>query len=197
MRGLPGILRTGSGATSRSRVWSSRSMTCGTITAIQPGIARGAGSRFTRQWILDQKALLRRIANSRVYQLDSEPASGNPADDTFYTFYFPKRLMAEQPLQAIDDATARRTRSPACRRACVSFNFRILSSHLTFSTAGRSRRLVALRMLAQRRNEYYPSAAPDEWRLSEKKLASPSGRIAELASKGPSLKLFSTFIMQR
>ena len=53
----------------------------------------------------DQKHILRRIANSRVYQLDSEPPAGSPKDNTFYAFYSPKRLMAEQLLEAITNAT--------------------------------------------------------------------------------------------
>ena len=49
----------------------------------------------------DQKHLLRRIVNSRVYQLDSEPAPGTPQDTAFFTFYAPRRLIAEQMLEAI------------------------------------------------------------------------------------------------
>ena len=53
----------------------------------------------------DQKHLLRRITNSRAYQLDSRPAPGSPPDNTFYAFYSPKRLLAEQLLDAITYAT--------------------------------------------------------------------------------------------
>ncbi|MGH9786866.1 MAG: DUF1549 domain-containing protein, partial [Terriglobia bacterium] len=53
----------------------------------------------------DQKHMLRTIANSAVYQLDSQPPPGNPSENTFYTFYRPKRLMAEQLLEAVTYAT--------------------------------------------------------------------------------------------
>ena len=53
----------------------------------------------------DQKHILRTIVNSRVYQLDSEPPSGSPSENQFYTYYNVKRLPAEQLLEAIDYAT--------------------------------------------------------------------------------------------
>lgn len=53
----------------------------------------------------DQKHMLRVIGNSRVYQLDSAPAAGMPADNPFFTFYVPRRLSAEQLLEAINYAT--------------------------------------------------------------------------------------------
>ena len=53
----------------------------------------------------DQKHILRRITNSRAYQLDSRPAPGSPQDNTFHAFYSPKRLLAEQLLDAITYAT--------------------------------------------------------------------------------------------
>lgn len=53
----------------------------------------------------DQKHLLRVIANSRTYQLTSEPAVGSPPSDKFYAFSIVRRLSAEQLLQAINFAT--------------------------------------------------------------------------------------------
>ncbi len=53
----------------------------------------------------NQKHILRKIANSRVYQLDSEPPPASPAENQFYTYYNVKRLSAEQLLEAIDFAT--------------------------------------------------------------------------------------------
>ena len=53
----------------------------------------------------DQKHILRRIANSRIYQLDSEPPPASPAENQFYTYYNVKRLSAEQLLEAINFAT--------------------------------------------------------------------------------------------
>jgi hypothetical protein len=62
-------------------------------------------ARDFRDHGFDQKHVLRRILNSRVYQLDSEPTPGSPQDATFYTYYTPRRLMAEQMLEAITPPT--------------------------------------------------------------------------------------------
>jgi hypothetical protein len=53
----------------------------------------------------DQKHLLRLIANSSVYQLDSQPAPDSPQDSIFYSYLAPKRLTAEQLLDAINTVT--------------------------------------------------------------------------------------------
>jgi hypothetical protein len=53
----------------------------------------------------DVKHLLRTIMNSRLYQLDSQPAKGNAADMRFYSHYRVKRIAAEPLLDAIDDVT--------------------------------------------------------------------------------------------
>jgi hypothetical protein len=53
----------------------------------------------------DVKHLLRTIMNSRLYQLDSQPARGNAADVRFYSHYRVKRIAAEPLLDAIDDVT--------------------------------------------------------------------------------------------
>jgi hypothetical protein len=58
----------------------------------------------------DVKHLLRTILTSRLYQLDSQPAAGNGADDRFYSHYHVKRLAAEPLLDAIDAAAGTQTK---------------------------------------------------------------------------------------
>jgi hypothetical protein len=53
----------------------------------------------------DLKKLLRLILSSRVYQLSSRPTPENRLDTTYFTHYTPKRLTAEQLLDAVNDAT--------------------------------------------------------------------------------------------
>jgi hypothetical protein len=58
----------------------------------------------------NQKHLLRTILNSRLYQLDSQPAHGNGTDSRFYSHYTVKRLAAEALLDAIDRAAGTQTK---------------------------------------------------------------------------------------
>lgn len=48
---------------------------------------------------------IRLILTSRVYQLSSEPNETNRRDDLNYSRYYPKRLMAEQLADAVDQVT--------------------------------------------------------------------------------------------
>ncbi len=48
---------------------------------------------------------IRLILNSRVYQLSSEPNDSNREDQINYSRYYMKRLMAEQLIDAISEAT--------------------------------------------------------------------------------------------
>ena len=57
----------------------------------------------------DVKALVRSICNSRVYQLDSEPNGENLRDRKCYSRNYPKRLSAEQILDAVDQVTQTNT----------------------------------------------------------------------------------------
>jgi hypothetical protein len=56
------------------------------------------------------KHLIRTIVSSRLYQLDSQPTSGNVADGRFYSHFLVKRLAAEPLLDAIDHAAGTRTK---------------------------------------------------------------------------------------
>ena len=58
------------------------------------------------------KHLMRRIMQSRLYQLDSQPTSQNLADTRFYSHYRVKRLAAEPLLDAVDYATGSPTKFP-------------------------------------------------------------------------------------
>ncbi len=60
----------------------------------------------------DLKHLMRRILRSRTYQLASTPTPDNRADTRFYSHYLPKRMAAEQLLDAIGRVTGIRERLP-------------------------------------------------------------------------------------
>ena len=53
----------------------------------------------------DAKSLIKAICNSRVYQLDSEPNGENLRDRKCFSRNYPKRLSAEQILDAVDQVT--------------------------------------------------------------------------------------------
>jgi len=53
----------------------------------------------------DSKGLIRAICNSRIYQLDSEPNGENLRDRKCFSRNYPKRLSAEQILDAVDQVT--------------------------------------------------------------------------------------------
>ena len=53
----------------------------------------------------DIKALVRSICNTRVYQLGSEPNGENLRDRKCFSRNYPKRLSAEQILDAVDQVT--------------------------------------------------------------------------------------------
>ncbi len=57
----------------------------------------------------DVKSLIRSICNTRVYQLDSEPNGENLRDRKCYSRNYPKRLAAEQILDAVDQVTQTNT----------------------------------------------------------------------------------------
>jgi hypothetical protein len=58
------------------------------------------------------KRLMRVIVSSRAYQLSSRPTPQNGKDDRFYSHYRARRLMAEQLLDAIGQATGRPEKFP-------------------------------------------------------------------------------------
>lgn len=60
----------------------------------------------------DVKQLMKRIMNSRLYQLDSQPNEQNEDDNRFYSHYKVKRISAEPLLDCIDYATGALTKHP-------------------------------------------------------------------------------------
>jgi hypothetical protein len=53
----------------------------------------------------DLHQLIRRITASKAYQRSSEPVPGNKEDKMLYARFYPRRLMAEQLLDSISEAT--------------------------------------------------------------------------------------------
>jgi hypothetical protein len=130
----------------------------------------------------DQKHLLRTIANSRVYQLDSEPPAGAPADTVFHTYYAPKRLLAEQLLDAITLATNVPDKYPNLPKNVRPIQLpdpEVPSYFL--DTFGRPRRLVPCE--CSRSNDANVTQVLHMMNSDyiQEKIASPSGRVAVLA----------------
>ena len=129
----------------------------------------------------DQKHLLRRITNSRVYQLDSRPAPGSPPDNTFNTFYSPKRLLAEQLLDAITYATHSPDKFPnlpADLRPIQLPDPEVPSEFLDLF--GRPRRLVPCECSRLNDSNMNQVLSLMNGEYLQEKIASPSGRVASL-----------------
>ena len=129
----------------------------------------------------DQKHMLRTIANSRVYQLDSAPDAQSPRDNMFYTFYTPKRLTAEQLLDAINTATNTTDKYPGLPQKIRPIQLpdpEVTSEFL--DTFGRPRRLVPCE--CSRNNESNVTQALHLMNSDflQGKIASPEGRVASL-----------------
>lgn len=129
----------------------------------------------------DQKHLLRRITNSSAYQLDSRPAPGSPPDNTFYTFYSPKRLLAEQLLDAITYATHSSDKFPnlpAGLRPIQLPDPEVPSEFLDLF--GRPRRLVPCECSRLNDSNLNQVLSLMNGEYLQEKIASPSGRVASL-----------------
>lgn len=53
----------------------------------------------------DTKHVIRRILNSRTYQLSAEPNETNQLDDRFYSRFYPRPMMAQVLLDVLNDVT--------------------------------------------------------------------------------------------
>ena len=142
--------------------------------------------RDFREHGFDQKRILRTIANSRVYQLDSEPTPQSPRDNMFYTYYTPKRLTAEQLLEAITSATNAPEKYPglpAGMRPIQLPDPEVTSEFL--DTFGRPRRLVPCE--CSRNNESNVTQALHLMNSDyvQGKIAAPTGRVASLHALVP------------
>lgn len=81
----------------------------------------------------DFKHLLRRIANSRIYQLSSRPNEHNVSDNRNYSRFLKRRLGAEVLLDAVNDLTAVKDSfggMPAGSRAVQTWNVKLSSDFL-------------------------------------------------------------------
>lgn len=134
----------------------------------------------------DQKHLLRTIANSRVYQLDSTPAGGAPADHGFHTHYAPKRLTAEQLLQALVTATNAAEAFPGLPREMQPIQLpdpEVTSEFL--DTFGRPRRLVPCECSRNNDSNITQVLHLMNSDYVQNKIASPQGRVASLFALVP------------
>lgn len=134
----------------------------------------------------DQKHILRVITNSAAYQLDSGPAAGSPRDDTFYTFYAPKRMLAEQLLDAVTYATNAPDKFPnlpADVRPIQLPDPEIPSEFLDLF--GRPRRLVPCECSRLNETNLNQVLTLMNGEYMNEKIASPNGRAASLAKLVP------------
>ncbi|MBM3724238.1 MAG: DUF1553 domain-containing protein [Acidobacteria bacterium] len=89
----------------------------------------------------DLKKLERRILNSRVYQLSSQTNPTNQADQTNYSHFYVRRLMAEQVIDTMAQVTGvveRFTSQPPGRRAMEIPVLPFTKPHYMMKTFGRS-----------------------------------------------------------
>ena len=56
----------------------------------------------------DTKHIIRRILNSRTYQLSAEPNETNQLDDRFFSLFYPQPMVAQVLLDALNDVTGTR-----------------------------------------------------------------------------------------
>ncbi|MDA1313806.1 MAG: DUF1553 domain-containing protein [Acidobacteria bacterium] len=134
----------------------------------------------------DQKHLLRRITNSRAYQLDARPAPDSPPDNTFYTFYPPKRLIAEQLLDAVTYATNAPDKFPnlpADVRPIQLPDPEVLSEFLDLF--GRPRRKVPCECSRLNDSNMNQVLTLMNGEYLQEKIAAPNGRVASLLQLVP------------
>jgi hypothetical protein len=77
-----------------------------------PGLLDALAQEFIKSGF-DMKAMHRLIANSRTYQLSAAPNDSNQLDDRFYAHYYPKPMLAQVLLDAINQATGTQERLTA------------------------------------------------------------------------------------
>ena len=129
----------------------------------------------------DQKHLLRTITNSSAYQLDSRQPPGSPQENMFYTYYSPKRLLAEQLLDAITYATNSPDKFPnlpADMRPIQLPDPEVPSEFLDLF--GRHRRLVPCECSRLNDTNLNQVLGLMNGEYLQQKIASPSGRVASL-----------------
>ena len=139
-----------------------------------------------REHGFDQKHILRTIAKSSVYQLDSAPDAPVSRDNMFHTYYAPKRLTAEQLLDAVDVATNAREKYPGLPEGIRPIQLpdpEVSSDFL--DTFGRPRRLVPCE--CSRNNESNVTQALHLMNSDfvQGKIAAPGGRVANLFALVP------------
>lgn len=68
-----------------------------------PGLLDALSREFVNSGF-DMKHMIRLILNSRTYQLSSAPNDSNALDDRFYAHYYPKAMLAQVMLDALNQA---------------------------------------------------------------------------------------------
>ncbi len=147
-----------------------------------PELLDALGREFVRTGF-DQKALLRTIMYSRVYQLSARATKANAADTLFYTRYTLKRMPAEvlfDAVHAVTGTTEKFAQLPRGTRAISLPDPNVASYFL--DTFGRPPRQVGCE--CERTGEPNLSQALHlmNGEALQEKIASPEGRLAKLVA---------------
>ena len=150
-----------------------------------PEVLQALESDF-REHGFDQKHILRTIAKSSVYQLDSAPDAPVSRDNMFYTYYTPKRLTAEQLLDAVNVATNAPEKYPGLPEGIRPIQLpdpEVSSEFL--DTFGRPRRLVPCECSRNNESNVTQALSLMNSDFVQGKIAAPGGRVANLFALVP------------
>ncbi len=140
-----------------------------------------------REHGFDQKHILRTIANSRLYQLDSTPPPGSPPNNVFYTYYVPKWLPAEQLLEAVVTATNSRDKFPSLPEETRPLQLPDPEVESEFlDTFGRPRRLVPCECSRNNESNITQVLHLMNSDFIQNKISASNGRVASLFALVPS-----------
>ena len=128
----------------------------------------------------DTKHIIRRILNSRTYQLSAEPNETNQLDDRFFSRFYPRPMMAQVLLDVLNDVTGTREKYGRYPMGTRSVELPLPVSSRFLSLYGRSDR----EFLGDLDPKLEPTLAQALHMINSnyvhKKLKSSSGSISQL-----------------
>ena len=132
----------------------------------------------------DLKHLIRRIMNSRVYQLSSLPCPENAEQTRFYTHYNVKRLPAEVLLDAIDFATGTSEKFPRVPLGTRAIELPDPNFESYFlDTLGRPQRVVACECERTAEPNLAQVLQIANGEVLQRKLTDETGRVASIVKR--------------
>jgi hypothetical protein len=128
----------------------------------------------------DMKHVIRRILNSRTYQLSAEPNETNQLDDRFFSRFYPRPMVAQVLLDVLNDVTGTREKYGRYPIGTRSVELPLPVSSRFLSLYGRSSR----EFLGDLAPKLEPTLAQALHMINSnyvhKKLKSPSGSLSHL-----------------